>query len=279
MPRLERVLPLIAVVVMGLGFLLLMPGLDTLTLDVPLPSFSPGPGPVASLLLLFLLLVVAAGVETLRLEEGDEGLVAVPSARPLRLHPISWIVPVLLTLTSFLFLRLLRGVAERSIGLGVTALLLLAVFFAQHGLFSASPTARRRGRLLLDILVYVIAYFLFGAIYTLKLRSLISATAIVLLSFLLALALLHRIAPRGQTRLYAAVVGLCVGQITWPLNYWAIWGMIGGALLLGVFYVLVSLIRYHLLGRLTPQIALEFILFGVLVVGGIGLYAFWLGPQ
>lgn len=234
---------------------------------------------IAWLILLFLLVAVAVGTEALLLEQGDEGLVAVPTSRPLRLHPALWIVPVLLTLTAFLFLRLLRGLPERAIGLGVTAVFLVAAFVSQHYLYAEHPPVRARARLASDILVYLTAYFLYGAIYTLKLRSLFSATSIVVLTFFLALALLHRTAPRGQTRLYAAVVGLAVGQITWPLNYWAIGGMIGGSLLLVFFYVLISLVRYHLQGRLTRQVALEFIIFGLLVVGGIGLYGFLIHPR
>jgi len=230
---------------------------------------------IAWLILFFLLVVMAVGVEVLYQEEGEEDWALPLTGRRRPLHPASWIIPVLLILTAFLFLRLLQSVLGRAIGLVVVTGLLLIVLIAQHYSRDERPRARRVAYVVLDLFVYTEAFFLYGAIYTLRVRSLFSATTIVLFSFLLALALLHRLAPRGQAALHAACVGLCVGEVTWPLNYWAISGMIGGGFLLIVFYVLAGLARQHLQEKLTVQVALEYIVVGLLLTAPVVVYAFW----
>jgi hypothetical protein len=210
---------------------------------------------IAWLILFLLLLVVAVGVEFARPEVAEE---AFPTGRHRRLDPVSWIGPVLLTLTAFLFLRLLTGLVERSVGLGFAALLLLGELVALHYRHDERPRMREGSVFFLDLSLYLTAFFLFGAIYTLRLRSLFSATALVVLAFFLALALLRRFTSRGEALLYAAGVGLAVGEVTWPLNYWATGGLSGGAFLLVVFYVLVSLSRHHFRGKLTSRLFWEY---------------------
>ena len=57
-------------------------------------------------------------------------------------------------------------------------------------------------------------------------------------------------------------------------SYWVISGMFGGALLLAAFYALVNPLRYHLQGKLTWQAAAEYVVVGLVVIAGIGLYGF-----
>ncbi len=210
---------------------------------------------IAWMILLFLLLVVGVGVEFSRPEVEEEEL---PTGKHRRLDPIAWIGPVMLTLTAFLFLRLLSGPVERAVGLGIFVSFLLGELVALHYRHDEHPQARAWSYFFLDLSLYLTAFFLFGAIYTLRLRSLFSATMLVLLAFSLALALLRRFASRGETLLYAAGVGLAVGEVTWPLNYWALSGLSGGAFLLVVFYVLVSLSRLDFQGKLTARLFWEY---------------------
>ncbi len=225
------------------------------------------------MILFFLLLVVGVGVEFSRPEVEEEAL---PAGRHRRLDPVAWIGPVILTLTAFLFLRLLTGLVERSVGLGLVALFLLGELVALHYRYDERPRVRAWSYLFLDLALYLTAFFLFGAIYTLRLRSLFSATTLVLLTFFLALALLRRFAPRKEALLYAAGVGLAVGETTWPLNYWAIGGISGGALLLVVFYVLVSLSRHRFQGKLTARLLWEYGLVLLLAIVLVTLQAFGL---
>jgi hypothetical protein len=257
MPRYERILPLVAIVLMGLGLILLVEGINTLTFSIPLPGELEASVSIAWLILFFLLIVVVVGTESVQYEEAETELV---TGRARRLHPATWIVPVLLTLTSFLFLRLLQSLVVRAVGLGITGGLLVAALVGQHYARQERPHGREWGQRSLALLIYVLAFFLYGAIYTLKVRSLFSATSLVVLTFLLAWALLYRLAPWSQVRLYAAIVGLCVGEATWPLNYWAINGIVGGAFLLVLFYVLVNPVRHHLQGTLTWRVAREYVI-------------------
>ncbi len=79
-----------------------------------------------------------------------------------------------------------------------------------------------------------------------------------------------------RTWLYAAVVGIVMGQITWALNYWVISGLAGGLFLLIAFYILCGIVQNHFLGKLNLRLAAEF---GVVGIVGLGLAmssGFWL---
>lgn len=231
---------------------------------------------IAWLILFSLLVVMIVGAESLyHTEEEVEAAVAPRRRLRFHLHPVTWILPGLLTLSAFLFLRLLRSIAARSVGLGVAGLLLFVALLAQHYSRDERPQVRLMSRQGLDVLAYLAAFFLYWSIYTLKLRSLISATSIVLLTVMLAYVMLQWFGQRRQILPYAAVVGLCVGEITWPLNYWAISGLSGGTFLLVIFYTVSNLVRHHLQGTLTARVAVEYIGVGLLGSAVIGFYAFW----
>lgn len=274
MPRYERILPVVGIVLMGLGLILLVEGVNSLTFIVPLPGGQQAAVSIAWLVLFFLLIVVAAGTESVQREEG-KGIPQTLESRRSRLHPAAWIVPVLLTMTAFLFLRLVPNPAGRAVGVAVVGLLLLGVLLAQHYRQDERERIRVRSQALLEFLVYVTAFFLYWAIYFLKVRSLFSATAITVLSFLLAYVVLDGLASRERMRLCAGVVGLCVGEITWPLNYWAIGGPVGGGFLLVVFYALVNVNKRHLQDALTLGVVLEYVLVVLLGVGLVTAYLLW----
>ncbi len=273
MPRYERILPLIGILLMGLGLILLVERINALTFAVPLPGGLEARVSIAWLILFFLLIVTAVGTESVQRDDEEPIVESEPQPRAFRLHPTSWIVPVLLTLTSFLFLRLLQASLARAIGLGIVGALLLAALVSQHYSHDERPQVRERSFLVLDLLVYPTAFFLYGAIYAQRVRSLVSATAIVLFTFLLALVLLERLAPQAQVRLYAAIVGLGVGEITWPLNYWVISGVVGGAFLLVIFYVLINPARHQLQGK-PLRLDLEYLIVGLVALLLLGAYAF-----
>lgn len=268
MPRYERILPLIVLVLMSMGLILLVQDINTLTLPIHLSAEVDLYVSIAWLILLLLLVVIAIGTESVQPVEGG--------VRPTRrLHPEAWIVPVLLVLATFLFLGgPVFSLVARGIGLVILGAFLLATLIAQHYRQDERPAARNWSNLTLDLLVYVTAFFLYSAIYGQRVRSLFSATSIVVFTFLLSLTLLHRHGTRAQTRLYAAVIGLCVGEVTWPLNYWVVSGMFGGAFLIFVFYALANPARLHLQGKLTWRATLEYILVGLVGIAGIGIYAF-----
>ena len=108
---------------------------------------------------------------------------------------------------------------------------------------------------------------LFTLIYQIKERSLISATTTALVAGLLSLVLL-----RGPGRpatadapLRGVLIGVALGEVTWALNYWVVKELVGGAVLLLIYYVLVGLIEIVLRGELNRRLLAEYL--GVGIVG------------
>ncbi|HVC32434.1 MAG TPA: hypothetical protein VNL16_02880 [Chloroflexota bacterium] len=181
-----------------------------------------------------------------------------------------FVLPSLIVLGGFLFLRLpafAHGVTV-ALGLIVTAALLGMALYAEDQTNDPASPRYRRARLILNLIAWVIAFALFSAIFAPKVRSIVSATAILVASALIA-AELFRGAGRGSVQpVYVAVVALTLGQVTWALNYWVLGALTGGAILLLVFYTLTGIIRSHLDGTLAPVVLTEH-----LAVVGAGLVA------
>jgi len=103
------------------------------------------------------------------------------------------------------------------------------------------------------------AFALYVTIYGTKARSLLTATAITIVSTLIALELLRGVEARvARHWLYAGVCGLILGEITWGLNYWTVPGLVGGVFLLLAFYASTGLVQNYLSGSLNRRIAAEF---------------------
>ena len=140
--------------------------------------------------------------------------------------------------------------------------------YAEDQTIDASSQHYRRARLILNLIAWVIAFALFSAIFAPKVRSILSATAILVASALIA-AELFRGASRSRSHLiYVGVVALTLGQVTWALNYWVLGAFTGGAILLLVFYAVTGIIRAYLDGMLVPSVLTEH-----LAVVGVGLVA------
>ena len=58
---------------------------------------------------------------------------------------------------------------------------------------------------------------------------------------------------------------MAAGEVTWALNYWVVRELVGGAVLLLLFYVLAGLNEVILRGELTRRLLVEYV--GVGVVG------------
>jgi hypothetical protein len=144
----------------------------------------------------------------------------------------------------------------------------LAVFAQDREISAADNTAEPTAlpKQLLSLLIYLAAFGLFTLIYQIKERSLISATSTAFVSVLLSLAMLRAAgAARSRTFLYAALIGVALGEVTWALNYWVVRELVGGAVLLLVFYVIVGLIEIVLRAELSRRLLAEYL--GVGIVG------------
>jgi len=214
---------------------------------------------------LLLIGLTALGMDSLvRRVVGEEHL-------DLRFSSTFWVLPSLVTLAAV-------GLLPRQFGQGgawvltmvLLSALLGAVVVAECGTVHLDQPYYRVARLGLNLATYGAAFALYASIYGAQWRSLLSSTGIILVTFPLALELLRSSeAQWGTTWVYAAIIALVTGQISWPLNALGLRALYGGAFLLLVFYTLCGLCQQHLARRLSRRVALEFLIlataFGALV--------------
>ena len=188
-----------------------------------------------------------------------------------RLGYTLWILPGVLFWAAGLALVLWRPddlILARGLPL-IGALLVGLAVFAQDREIAVTDDANEPVAIpkqLLSLLTYLAAFCLFTLIYQIKERSLISATSTAFVAAILSLVLLRgAAAERGRTLLYAALIGVGLGEVTWALNYWVVRELVGGAVLLLIYYVIVGLIEILLRAQLTRRLLAEYL--GVGIVG------------
>jgi hypothetical protein len=204
----------------------------------------------------------------------DQVLHGHPTAAPTGVVYAVFVLPALIVLGSFLFLRLpmfAHGLAV-AIGLVVSGLVLATALFAEYQTLDPASTHYRQARLALNLIAYIIAFALFSAIFAPKFRSILSATAVLVTSALISTELFRGAGRSSRHALWIAVVALTLGQVTWALNYWVLGALAGGAILLLIFYTATGVIRSYLNGTLVPLVLTEH-----LVVAGVGLTAVVVG--
>lgn len=189
---------------------------------------------------------------------------------------ILWILPatIVVTATWLLSFTDVRAYGVYTLLLVVIAgTFLAAAILGQYVTIDLNDRAYSAARLGVNLIVYLVAWILFAAVYNLKVRSLFSAPAMGIASGLLALELLRSSeAAFGRTWLYATLIGLVMAEIVWALNYWNLPGLVGGILLLTVFYAATGILQQYLWERLNRIILVEF----ALVVVGALVLIFWL---
>ncbi len=178
--------------------------------------------------------------------------------RPLYL---SWVLPSLLGGVSAYMVELAPTDMIWAGGVLLMVLIIGLAVSAEFGALSPDYPGHARARISLNILAYLLAFALFYAVYRTRARSVITASATTLCAFLVALDLLSVAdVPVERVTLYAATVGLLVGEVNWALNYWQLSNWAGGLFLLAVFYLIAGVAHQHLLEKLSLWILLEFVL-------------------
>jgi hypothetical protein len=185
---------------------------------------------------------------------------AVPDRLPRPLY-LSWVLPGLLSGLAVYVVHLAPTVRIWSGGVLLLGVLVSLAVGAEFIALSPEDERYTRARLALNLLAYLLAFALFYFVYQTRARSLITATAMTGAAFLVALDLLS-VADVGEGRvaLYAAAVGLIVGETTWALNYWQLNNWAGAFSILLVFYVTSGIAHQHLLERLSRHVIAEFAL-------------------
>ncbi len=171
----------------------------------------------------------------------------------------SWVLPGLMGGMAAYLVELAPTEVVWAGGLLLAMLLIGLTVAAEFAALSPRHPAATRARLGLNVLAYLLALLFFYLIYRTRARSLVTATEITLVAFLIALDLLG-VAETRATRvvLYAGIVGLLVGEATWALNYWRLDNWTASLLLLLFFYLATGITQQYLLDRLKPAVLLEF---------------------
>ncbi len=185
-----------------------------------------------------------------------------------------WFLPMVVTISG---LTLIQSITWWGYQLGLIALVGVAlslIVIGQYHSIARGPAASRQAHAFLPVAVYVVALVLYIVLYGARLRSVLSATGILLLSAGLALELYrHTGASTGRVWLYGLLTGGLLSELTWGLNYTRANARLGGAFLLVVFYVLTGLAQQFLWGRLTRRVALEFAAIALIGLAALGLLA------
>jgi hypothetical protein len=175
---------------------------------------------------------------------------------------ILWVMPCILVMAGAAIVPALSASRLYAlIGIVVIGTLVTLVILGEYYTIDLSDPAYSFARLGLNLAAYLLALMLFGAIYALKVRSILSAPLTAVLAGLIGLELLRGSdADVRRTWLYAAGVGVAMGETIWALNYWNVSAVVGGVAMLLFFYVLTGLAQQYLWGQLRWRVLLEFAL-------------------
>lgn len=225
-------------------------------------------------------IVVALFVAGLFQVLDQDGAYAMSTAvdRGVRYEPISelptaWVVPLVSMVTGVMLLAIYHSqTAIACISLGFFFAVAAGSITRRH-LFDADVWNRGRARGIYTILIHVVAFFALSMVYVNKVRSIFSATAVLIVTVLLLVQLTEGEDTLFARRLvYGLVGGVMLGQITWVLNYWKATGWTGGAALLVFFYLSAGLILSQVREGVRPRDVIEYS--GVSVVAfGIVMYS------
>jgi hypothetical protein len=266
LPRYDRIASLVLIVVLGLAVILwidINPNILRARLVGDLPTIT-----VSWLLIASLVVITSAGADLLVRSHPQMQIRTLPTfnlgVMTVEVVPGFWILPAFCVIGSFAFFRLfsasLQGMAF-VLALVAAGGLLLAVLVAQHYSLDRDPPTAQRARLVLLVITYLLAFSCFSAIYFTRLRTLYAATLVGGTATLLAYEVLRWTSRQGGRRL-ALIIGLVLAETIWALNYWPAPFLLGGTLMLVIFYVTTSLVQHHLAGTLQRRLLVEYGLFG-----------------
>lgn len=181
--------------------------------------------------------------------------------------PTAWIFPAVSTFAVVMLLGVYHGATMTAGAALGTFLVLAAGAIARHFLYDADELSRERARGVYTVLIHAVAFVALSMVYINKIRSLFSATTVLIVTVLLLLQLTDgEDALFSRRFVYALVGGVMLGQATWVLNYWKATGWTGGAALLIFFYLAAGLIAAELRHGVRSRDIAEY--------GGIGGVAF-----
>jgi hypothetical protein len=266
-PRYDRIVSLVLLVLLGLAVVFVIdinPHIIRARLGGDLPVIT-----VSWLLIASLVIITSTGADVFIRAHPQMQTRRLPVIRfgalEIELAPGFWILPSLAIVSSFAFFRLFSATLQTIafvIALVAAGILLLAALVGQHYALDRQPRVRNAARLVLQTVTLLLAFSSFSAVYYERMRTLYSAALIGLIGALLAYAALQWTQrPRGLPVL-AGLVGLILAETTWALNYWAAPFLLGGALLMVIFYITSGVLQHYLEGTLSRGVFWEYGLLG-----------------
>jgi hypothetical protein len=266
-PRYDRIVSLVLLVLLGLAVVFLIdinPNLLRARIGGDFPVIT-----VSWLLIASLVVIASTGADIFIRAHPQMQTRTLPTLRLGRLAvefaPGFWILPSLSIVASFAFFRLFSATLQATafiIALATAGALLFGALLGQHYALDRREPVRRAALTALQAITYLLAYGIFCAVYFARLRTIYSAALIGAAATLLAYALLQWVPTRRGQFTLAAVVGLALAEATWPLNYWATPFLLGGALLLTLFYIATGLLDHVLRGDMSRRIGWEYAILG-----------------
>ncbi len=181
---------------------------------------------------------------------------------------IFWIMPTLLILGLAAWLADIQELSLWVFVLLMSAILIPLALVAEYA--SIDPNQRQLPLVIWGetILISLVALILFTRIYDLRVRALLSGTAIFFITSLLAArAFWFNRNDKSSNFLYGITAGVLTGLMAWVINYWPVTTFQGGSFLFLFFYVVVGLIQQQLRGQFSRRVVLEYTLFA-----GLGLF-------
>ena len=144
-----------------------------------------------------------------------------------------WIVPGLLLLALSTWLTTVQGIGLWTAGLLLSSVVVPIALTAEYVAVDKeheSHAALRWGQM---VLVHLLALILYSRIFDYDTRSLLSGTAVLIITTLLAARLFWPIVDKtSDAFIYGLTAGVLMGFMTWVLNYWRLTTLQGGLLLL-----------------------------------------------
>lgn len=171
-----------------------------------------------------------------------------------------WILPSLLVLGIGAWLNEIEEVAPWAVALFLGGIVVALTLAGEYRLIDPGRHIDSRLMWAQLVLIHLVAFMLFSRIYDLRARSILSATAVLLATTLLAARLFWPAMERPSLAfIYATVPGALLGQLTWVLNYLPLTALQGGLILLVAFYAVAGLLQQFLAGRFDRRTVLEYV--------------------
>jgi hypothetical protein len=168
-------------------------------------------------------------------------------------------VPVLFTLSSGLLLEdVILGYWSVPAVIGA-AVLMGATLYAEHVTVETDNPSFPIARFILNVLTYVTAFGFYAVVYGFDVELAPAAFAVGLVSMLLAIEIFREAeADPLRALVFAAVIGVIVGEARWVLYFIPLEGFLAGVFILLVFYLASGVISNYLQDRLNTVVLLEF---------------------